>query len=140
MQGISDAMRNVVHPTGEEDLSAAQALALYTIHAAYAAGVEGFMGRLSIGYTADFVLTSITGIGDLVQSKLWGDTVDKKMKGSDVVVNTFVGGRCAYEKGAGGDPGCFVTGPDGAGKSGRPLWRCACCSGGPDRRARGGFF
>ena len=40
----------------EECLSFSEALWLYTIGAAYAAGSEGFLGRLEVGYAADFVI------------------------------------------------------------------------------------
>ena len=40
----------------EECLSFSEALWLYTIGAAYAAGSEGFLGRLEVGYAGDFVI------------------------------------------------------------------------------------
>lgn len=40
----------------EEALSLAEALWIYTVGAAYAAGCENFLGSLEVGYAADFVI------------------------------------------------------------------------------------
>ena len=44
-------------------------------------------------------------------------------------MKTYVGGVCVYdhEKFNQKDLKLVVTGPDGPGKAGRPLWKCPCC-------------
>ena len=129
LQGLKDLMKNVIHGNGEEDLTFPEALAAYTSNAAYAAG-DGFedkMGRLSIGYTADFVLTDIEGWEiprdeDVVMESKLEDM-------SKHVMQTFVGGVCVFdhEKIDYSTSQSILTGPNGPGKTGRPLWSCPCC-------------
>ena len=137
-QGLKDLMKNVIHSDGKEDLNFPEALAAYTINAAYAAG-EGFedkMGRLSIGYTADFILTDIDGWEIRPDDEIkvgTGSKPEVKSKVKDMsehIMKTFVGGVCVYdiEKEGKNVSDYIVTGPDGPGKSGRPLWSCPCCT------------
>ena len=132
LQGLKDLMDNVIHSDGKEDLSFPEALAAYTINAAYAAGegVEDKMGRLSIGYTADFILTDINGWEIKKDEEVQDE--EKKSKIEDTskhIMKTFVGGVCVFdrEKFDENDLKYVVTGPDGPGRAGRPLWLCPCC-------------
>jgi Amidohydrolase family len=48
----------------EEALSFAEALWVYTVGAAYAAGCETFLGSLEVGYAADFVIVDAAVLDD----------------------------------------------------------------------------
>ena len=48
----------------EEALSFAEALWIYTVGAAYAAGCETFLGSLEVGYAADFVIVDAAVLDD----------------------------------------------------------------------------
>ena len=85
------------------------------------------MGRLSIGYTADFVLTDIEG-WEIPRDE--DDEMESKVEDmSKHVMQTFVGGVCVFdhEKIDYSTSQSILTGPNGPGKSGRPLWSCPCC-------------
>ena len=91
---------------------------------------------MSIGYTADFILTDIDGWeirpDDEVNVGTGSSEPEVKSKAKDMsehVMKTFVGGVCVYdiEKDGKNVSDCIVTGPNGPGKSGRPLWSCSCC-------------
>lgn len=57
----------ITHPEvfgAEEALSFAEALWIYTVGAAYAAGCETFLGSLEVGYAADFVVIDADVLND----------------------------------------------------------------------------
>ena len=57
----------ITHPEAfraEEALSFAEALWIYTLGAAYAAGCETFLGSLEVGYAADFVIIDADVLND----------------------------------------------------------------------------
>lgn len=113
LQGMAEAMENALHPA--ENLTFFEALRMYTANAAYAAGrgVENSLGKLEVGFQADFVLTHLKHPEDSLRTEDNGFNVQATwIKGEKVAVETTgIKGRKMENF---------------PGKSGRPMWRCSC--------------
>ncbi len=82
-----------LHPHGwipEQKISVAEAIACYTINAAYASYDEGIKGMIKPGYLADFAVLS-QDILTIAAEKIWDVQVDY----------TILGGRVVYQRPAG---------------------------------------
>lgn len=134
IQGLADLIKNVVHPDGEQDLTISEALACYTLYGAYACAREDRIGRIAPDYYADFVLTDLNALGELIGYGSASSEGKAEMVAS-VIRQTYVGGTVVYDRNAGKEASdretlfceLVTTGPNGPGKSGRPLWKCPCC-------------
>jgi len=115
LQGMEEAMQNVLHES--ENLTFYKALAMYTTKAAAAAGigVENSLGKLEVGFQADFVLTYLKEPRDI----LGNEDVENKFR----VQGTWIKGRKVIVPVTGIKAKKLENFP---GKSGRPMWRCSC--------------
>lgn len=85
----------------EERLSFAEALWIYTTGAAYAAGCEGFLGSLVVGYAADFVVLDAGILED--PSLLMGSEPEMVVVGGNISYQREVTVRADAASGEGGD-------------------------------------
>lgn len=171
LRGMREAMRNALHvgqaegkevgkEVGEdrprnrytEDLSFGEALAMYTTNAACAVGRGRELGRLEVGYRADFVVTELRDFTDLVPEEKRGPQLfsgrgesASPSLGSPLVAQTWLGGHKVFDRANAAEDGVgtgslsggtsFPNMPGRAGRplwcgparAGLPLWRCPCC-------------